>query len=389
VRIGIDIRVANPVEPGQQRYLWRLGAWLGATGHDVHLLTVRRQPEGLDVPPGTSLHGLASANAEELRRRVSELELDVLLLNPERSRRYRGIPANVLRAAYGTEHYRQKLRSFRHPAEHALRRAVRWAPWEIVERHWERGFYERASTPPSVIAQSEYMRGEVLNSYAIPPECVQVIHNAIDTDEYHPEARLALRAEMRSRWSIPEDALCLLFLGHNFRLKGLWQLLDVLAGQRPDVHLLVAGRGTGSGQRRHAAARVEALGLQDRVTFAGPVRPSLQALAAADALVHLSWHDSFGFVALEAMACGLPVVTTPWVGASELIEDGVSGLVVDPADDAQIARAISALRGDGLRTALGDAAAAIGARQDEPSNFRRVLDVMRTAAERRGGPIRG
>jgi glycosyltransferase involved in cell wall biosynthesis len=384
MRIGIDVRVADPAEPGQQRYLWRLGAWLAGEGQDVHYLTVRPQPAAVACAPGTTLHRLDRLSRTQLRGAVRDLGLDVLLLNPERSRRYRGLRANVLRSAYGTEHYRQKLRSFRNPIERAVRSCVRLTPWEAIERRWERAFYERTTPPPHVVAQSRYMRGEILQSYSVPAGNVHVVHNAVDTREFSVEAREALRDEMRARWRIPPDATCLLFLGHNYRLKGLWQLLDVLSHADPSVHLLVAGRGTGPGQRREARRRIVRCGLQDRVTLAGPVRPSLHALAAADVLVHLSWHDSFGFVALEAMACGLPVITTPHVGAAELIDDGVSGLVVDPSDNRTIAAAIERTREAAFRRTMGGAAAAVSRDYDEPSNFRRVFEVLRAAAGHAG-----
>jgi UDP-glucose:(heptosyl)LPS alpha-1,3-glucosyltransferase len=153
------------------------------------------------------------------------------------------------------------------------------------------------------------------------------------------------------------------------------------------VHLLVAGKGTGPAQRRQAETLVRRHGLQGRVTLAGPVRPSIRALAASDALLHLSWHDSFGFVALEAMACGLPVVTTRYAGASELIEHGVSGLIVDPGNERDIIAAIDSLADADSRARMGAAAAAIASRHGEPDNFRRVLGVMDVARNRAPGPV--
>jgi glycosyltransferase involved in cell wall biosynthesis len=391
VRIGIDMRVVPPQGPGQQRYLWRLGGWLGQQGHEVHFVTVLRQRGEAEAPAGTQCHDWHGRSAAAVRDAVQDLALDALLLNPERSRPFRGLRANVLRAAYGTEQYLQKLRSFRNPVEHAMRRALRAVPWTLADMHWEREFYEAHRPYPDVIAQSGYMRDQILGSYRIPAEHVHVVHNAVDVEEYRPERRLALRDEMRARWQIPPEALCLLFLGHNFRLKGLWQMLEVLPRlgklDRP-VHLLVAGKGTGEPQRRKARRLVRALGLERQVTFAGDVRPSLHAHAAADALLHLSWHDSFGFVSLEAMASGLPVVTTRYVGAAELIADGESGLLVDPAKDEEIIAAIRRLADDGFRARVGAAAAVEGARHDEPRNFAQVHAVIRTAVARGAGPIR-
>lgn len=386
MRIGIDIRIADPPTTGQQRYLWRLGSWLGARGHDVHFLTVRQQPAELATPGGTQLHRFDKLSRAELRKAVSDLSLDVLLLNPERSRRYRGIQANVLRSAYGTEHFRQKLRSFHRPLERMLRSALRLSPATLLESNWERAFYEGHSSSPDVIAQSSYMRDQILDSYRIPPDRVHIIHNAVDTTEHNPEARAALRDEVRDQWGIPEEAFCILFLGQNFRLKGLWRILSLLPRliKRDDrIHLLVAGRGTGSGQRAKAEKLIRTLGLEQHVTMAGEVRPAIRALAAADALIHLSWHDSFGFVVLEAMACGVPVITTRYVGASELIDDGVSGLIVDPASDDSVVSAIDSLRDERRHCGIARAAAAVGQSYDEPRNFAQVLEVFRSAASRR------
>lgn len=390
MRVGIDIRVAAPREAGQQRMLWRLGAWLGGEGHEVDYLSVRRQPADLDLPPGTTLRRLHDTPRRALRTAVAELELDAFLINPERSRRYRGVPANVLRAAYGTEHYVQNLRSVRNPLERGVRHMARLAPWTRADLRWERAFYEGTRPQPDIVCQSEYMKGLILGSYAIPEEHIHIVPNAIDTAEYNPTRRLELRTEMRARWGIPEDAVCLLFLGHNFRRKGLWQLLETLprvGSTRAPVHLLVAGSGTGDRQRRKAASLIRALGLEGRVHLLGPVRPAVEALAAADVLAFLSWHDAFGWVALEAMGCGLPVIGTPYAGSSELIEQGRTGLIVDPGDPDDVARGVRALLEPGVREEMGAEAARMAARHDEADYFRAVFEIMRIARERRSGPI--
>ncbi|MEM7414642.1 MAG: glycosyltransferase family 4 protein [Gemmatimonadota bacterium] len=390
MRIGIDVRLINPPSPGQQRYLWRLGAWLGDRGHEIHLLNVRHDdprsgpdPQGYGSGDCLHVHRLHALSRTDLRAHVTALELDVLLLNPERSRRYRGLRPNLLRSAYGTDHYAQRLRSFRHPVAHSVQRLARETPWSRAEQRWERAFYGDGVHRPRVIAQSEYMREQIVSSYPVPEEDVHVIPNGVDLSEFSSESRLERRERARARWGIPADAPCLVLMAHNFRLKGLPRLVQALrqptGTDRP--WLLVAGSGTGRRQRRNARRWVHGAGLEDRIVFAGSVASPIDAYAAADVLVHPSWHDSFGFAVLEAMACGLPVVTTPWVGASELIESGSEELIVDPGNTIDLARAIrSALGPDGKR--WGRAAAATAKRYGERDNFTAVEGVMRLAADR-------
>ena len=386
LRIGIDLRVLDAPTPGQQRYLWRLGHSLAARGHQVVFTTARHTPAQIAAASASAvpIESLAGLSTREVAQRIARLDLDVLLANPERSRHFRRVRPNLLRSAYGTQQYSQKLRSFRHPLSQWLRRVWRSNPWLELQRAWERRFYEDAAPAPWVIAQSNYMRQQIIDSYRMPSDQVQVVYNAVDLEAFNPDRRRALRSDgVRQKLGIAPGAFTFVVVAHNYRLKGLWQVLEHVAALRQagvPAHLLVAGRGTGNRQRRQAERQIKRLGLEANVTRVGGVSDPVQLYAAADALVHLTWHDSFGFVILEAMACGLPVITTPWAGASELVEPGVSGLVVDPAEAHEVRNALLQMGRDTTAERFGTAAAARALQHGEPDNFAQVEALMRTAA---------
>jgi len=390
MRIGIDLRVAEG-PTGQQRYLWELGRWLATRGHAVELLVTRRQPPEIVDPGGARLHDLADLPPRSLVERVRGMALDVLLLNPERSDAYHGIRANVLRPGYGTDQYRQKLRSFRNPLERRLRALIRDLPPTRGRRERERGFYEGQGPPPEVLAVSEYMRREILDSYRIHEDRVHVVPNGIDLETFSPERRQQLRAEARREFGIPDDALCILIMAHNFRLKGVRLGMDQVRRLREagvDAHLLVAGRGTGAAQRARARTWAAGLGVSGVIHLPGVVHPAMRAFGAADVFLHPSWHDAFGFVVLEAMAAGLPPLTSPWAGAAMVVDEGRAGFVVDPADTGTVYRRLRELAEPGLRARTGAEARRIAEGYSEKANFSRVEEVCGIAAERQEGPIR-
>ncbi|MBN1417880.1 MAG: GNAT family N-acetyltransferase [Planctomycetes bacterium] len=136
--------------------------------------------------------------------------------------------------------------------------------------------------------------------------------------------------------------------------KGLEDLLDAVTALRTPARLLVVGDGPLRGDLQ---ARARALGIADRVLFAGHQEPPNDWLAAMDVFVLASRYEGFGMAALEAMAAGCPVMVTRAGGLPELVEDGRSGLLVPPRDARALAEALERLLADDdLRRRIGAAA---------------------------------
>jgi len=154
-------------------------------------------------------------------------------------------------------------------------------------------------------------------------------------------------AQPRSALGLPERVPVLLFVGRLVEWKGPHELLNAVAAMfaRTPAHLLIVGDGP---ERGALQQRVDALGLTRSVTFAGHLAPDLlhAAYAAADVFVLPSRSEGFPTAILEAMAAGLPIVTTAIRGMADHLRDGVHGLLVTPGDAGALAAALEQLLAD-------------------------------------------
>ena len=148
-----------------------------------------------------------------------------------------------------------------------------------------------------------------------------------------------MRAAARQLLGINAETSVLLFVAHNFKLKGLEELIRAAAGLfGRNWLLLVAGRD----QPRRYRHLAQNLGIQDRIRFLGSVKDPRELLVASDLLVHPTWYDPCSRVVLEALGCGLPVITTSHNGAAEVIERARHGFVIDsPRDITALCSAIT------------------------------------------------
>jgi glycosyltransferase involved in cell wall biosynthesis len=189
---------------------------------------------------------------------------------------------------------------------------------------------------------------------------VRVVHNGVDTSLFSPTARAARRMEARQRRVLQGDEFTLLLIGNDWNVKGLATILEAMAAL-PDkpLRLLVAG-GDGSSAFEDLAKTLQ---IAERCIWEGPTNDVLDLYACADVYVSPSREDSFGLPVAEAMACGLPVITSVFAGVSELIEDGVDGFVLqDPHDVQTLSRLFELLVSEpDLRRRIAEAAAVTAA----------------------------
>jgi UDP-glucose:(heptosyl)LPS alpha-1,3-glucosyltransferase len=230
----------------------------------------------------------------------------------------------------------------------------------------------------AVICNSRMVADEISRFYGVDRDRLAIIYNGVDTVAFHPGLAEAFRAATRSAAGIPAYVPLLLFVGSGFARKGVPQLLHAAARmRRGDARITIVGA-----DRQLAAMRrlAERLGLAGRVRFTGPLKDVRPWYGAADGFVLPTLYDPCPNAALEAFACGLPVVTTTGCGAQEWVRPGENGWVVDALD-------VGALAGrlDDLAGLAGDAGARRAARAAaEPLTLGAMAERLLTLYRRPG-----
>jgi UDP-glucose:(heptosyl)LPS alpha-1,3-glucosyltransferase len=252
--------------------------------------------------------------------------------------------------------------------------------------HWvllgleRRGF--RVETCPFVIANSQLGRAGILKYYPMPPGQVVVAYNGVDATRFSPELRARQRESRRESLGVEPQDLLILFVGSGFARKGLGSLLaagSTLHARGVRFRLVVVGADPREGWIRRARAR----GIAEHVTFAGHVRDPESFYAAADVFALPTFFDPFANATLEAMAAGLPVVTSRDNGAAEVLRPGVDGLIVDHAENISgLVEALTSLQDPARRAALGEAARETALKYPWEGPLEHTLGVYRTIGER-------
>ena len=299
---------------GGELYVQRLLGGLVERGHEVHLLA----EEWGQAPPGVLISRLAIrasraaravAFAERVQGFLAERSYDCVF-SLERTLRQ-----DVYRAGDGV-----------HGAWLDRRRAfARWWRRPFTGRgafHRNMLRLEAATFNPAntrrVIVNSEMVRREIRERFDFPDERIQLVRNGVETNRFER----GNRSGQRDRWGVLPDEFLLLFVGSGWERKGLAYLLEamrLLAGEK--IKLLVIGKGRAPRQP------------PSNVIFAGPITAVEDAYAAADLFVFLPIYEPSANVCFEALAAGLPVVTSRQNGAGEVLLENVTGSVVERPND--------------------------------------------------------
>jgi len=235
-----------------------------------------------------------------------------------------------------------------------------------------------SSRRPLIVVNSRMVRDHFQKYYGVEQGDIRIIPSAIDPERFAEHERPKRRVEGREQWGSGAHETAGLFVAMNYRLKGLEPLLHAVR-LVPDssFRLLVAGSPR-TGRYVRIARR---LGIADKVHFLGPRRDVHNCYFAADFLVHPTFYDPCSLVVLEALACGLPVITSRFNGVSELLHPPRDGYVIrDPHDHYQLADCMSQFLDATRRQAASKAARQTAVEWSFDDHYQRLMQVFAEAA---------
>ncbi len=200
-------------------------------------------------------------------------------------------------------------------------------------RFFEEGMLHRAS---KIIAVSHFTKWELTNYYHIPASKIKVIHNGVDIQKFQPAAD---KTKAKMEFGLKADDIAIVSVGRLYARKGLFTLIESIPAvtkRFPNAKFIISGKGQ-SDEMQKLISHAERCGVRANIIFTGytPDKKLPRLYQAADVFAFSTFYEHHPFAVLEAMATGLPVLTTRVGGISETIDSGRNGFLVEPFNERQ------------------------------------------------------
>ena len=375
MKIALAIEHFDLQQGGAEKYAWGLARFLRAAGHGVDIYAGRsgQNTDGFNVQvlpvslsPWLSRQSrFASALKKALQRKCYDIvhgfnhvwPCDVLRLGGGVHLSFEYY--NALSAGSPIGVFMRRLSHLVGPKYSALRRNER-RQFDSEDRYF--------------IAVSQKVAEDMRRYYPGAAQRICLIRNGVDTAVFNPAAAQAERSKMRDFLGVGEGTTAFLFMSNNYRLKGLAEIIEALplVRKKLDLVVLVVGRDDARSYRRLAKSE----GVDDIVRFCGYRAEPLQWYGAADVLLHPTYYDACANVCLEAMACGVAVLTTTNNGAAEVMGNLAGCQILSvPASAAQMAQAMVDLASVGRSDTVTEKLYQRAQSLSLEDNYHQVLDL--------------
>ncbi|OPY72038.1 MAG: Lipopolysaccharide core biosynthesis protein RfaG [Syntrophorhabdus sp. PtaU1.Bin002] len=343
MNIGLAIHNFDPKKGGAERYAYDLSASLLRRGHQVYVFCAR----------AVNLRGATIARFDTARFPRWLRSLTFALGHRTHSKAFpldvmlgfgNTLTLDVYQSHGGVQRVwmEREIASYDDPREKRIKGALLRRSLNQRVQRWIEEYPIRKGKYSRIVAISDMVKGHMMKHYGLGENLFDVVYNGVDTEKFSPAPAETRRDETRK----------ILFSAGNFRLKGLSPLLQSLgeiAKETKDFQLVVLGRGR---QERYADL-IDRLKLTGLVTFLGETSTPEEVYSEAYILAHPTFYDACSLTTMEAMASGLPTITTKWNGASALIGPGEGYVIDDPSDTTGLSEAIRALFDRDRRDEMG------------------------------------
>jgi UDP-glucose:(heptosyl)LPS alpha-1,3-glucosyltransferase len=384
IRFAIGIQNFSRRRGGAERYLFDLCSRMAGEGYDVHVYSERWQEED----PRIHFHRVKTI---PFPRSLRLLSFAVKTTRAIRSGNYdvsfgvgNTLEADVLQP-HGGVHWAWFWRSLRayEPFPVWL---IKFSGRVLNPKQWVNGWIEnspyRKERCLTFVAISDMVKRDMIRWYPLSEDRITVVYNGVDLERFHPGNR-QYREEIRKRHGIGEDFV-LLFVSNNFRMKGLDHLIKAMASLKRKtplpIKLLILGRDRQEPYHRLA----DRIGMSEEVLFAGSTDEPEKYYGAADLLVHPSFYDACSLTVLEALASGLPVITSSSNGASGMMHQGEEGFILsDPRDEKDLEEKISIFLDPSQRERASLAARALAEDHSTERNWREMKAIFEKGVSER------
>ncbi|GBD14170.1 D-inositol 3-phosphate glycosyltransferase [bacterium HR25] len=362
---------------GMNVYVREVGKELGRRGHCLDIFTRRAAPDSPAVQPLAGNVRLVQieagpweADKEDLYTYLPQFVRGVMAFAEREGRAYDLVHSHYWLSGWAGQLLKERWRLPHVMMFHTLGEVKSLTMGQREPAHRIRAERELARGADRIICPSQDERRMLERLYGVEGERIRVVPCGVDARLFHPADKAAARA----RLGLPDDLPLVLFVGRLEAIKGLDLLLRAFALLQTPARLLIVGGDERDDERRQRLERLaRALSIRERLEFRPAVPHEELPLHynAADVCAVPSYYESFGLVALEAMACGVPVVASGVGGLRDTVLDGETGYLVPTPQPRSFARRLEALLADAaLRQRLGEAARRQVARYD----WQRVAD---------------
>lgn len=380
LKIALIIDQFDSRAGGAERYTGNLAGGLAREGHEVHVFCRRGTPSS----NGIVVHVIPTIKHPKflrlltfvrgVKKHVKKEDFDIihgLVHNP-------GV--TVLNSHTGIEQswFEGDDRSRESRAALLWGRIMRFlSPRRHLILSLQRQQY-RDPGVRAIISHSDKIKNDIVRFHGVDADRIEVIYNGLDIKRFNPDIRKQYREPTRKKLGLAEDEIMILTVTNNYRLKGIYPAIRMLPAlaRRTDkpFRLVIAGRDDAGPYIKEA----ERLGVSDRVVFLNFVEDITPLYAAADIFMLLTFYDTCANVNVEAIASGLPVVTTKDAGSHVFVQSRDMGWIIDdPRDREAVAEALSHYFGSHARENAYAISKKIYTRFTSTENIRKIQEVYR------------